>query len=56
MEAVRGCVWIFSGIAQSLILNRSRLHDGWGDPSHVYTSPIWGPPPPCKKAFMHVET
>ena len=22
----------------------------WGDPPHV-TSPIWGPPPPCKQAL-----
>ena len=28
-------------------LIRSRLHDRWDDTPHV-TSPIWGPPPPCK--------
>ena len=28
----------------------SRLHVRWGDPPHV-TSPIWGPPPPCKQAL-----
>ena len=27
-----------------------RLHDRWGDPPYV-TSPIWGLPPPCKKAL-----
>ena len=26
------------------------LHDRWGDPPHV-TSPIWGPPSPCKQAL-----
>ena len=36
----------------SLILICSRLHDRWGDPPHV-TSPIWGPPPPCKQALTH---
>ena len=35
---------------QSLILIWSRLHDSWGDLPHV-TSPIWGPPPPCKQAL-----
>ena len=35
---------------QSLILIWSRLRDRWGDPPHV-TSPIWGPPPPCKLAL-----
>ena len=37
----------------SLILIWSRLHDRWGDPLHV-TSPIWGPPPPCKQAIKLV--
>ena len=35
---------------QSLILILSRLHDRWGDPPRV-TSPIWGPPPPCKQTL-----
>ena len=37
---------------QSLILIWSRLHDGWGHPLHV-TSPIWGPPTPCKQALRY---
>ena len=39
---------------QSLILISSRLHDRWGDLPHV-TSPIWGPPPPCKRPSIYVE-
>ena len=35
----------------TLILIWSRLHDRWGDPPLV-TSPIWGPPPPCKQALL----
>ena len=35
----------------SLILLWSRLHDRWADPPHV-TSPILGPPPPCKPALI----
>ena len=35
----------------SLFLIWSRLHVRWGDPPHV-TSPIWGPPPPCKQALI----
>ena len=35
---------------KSLILILLRLHDRWGDPPHV-TTPIWGPPPPCKQAL-----
>ena len=37
---------------QSLIshLIWSRLHDRWGDPPY-FTSPTWGPPPPCKQAL-----
>ena len=35
---------------QSLILILSHLHDRWGDPPRV-TSPIWGPPPPCKQTL-----
>ena len=31
----------------------SRLYDRCGDPRHV-TSPIWGPPPPCKQAYARV--
>ena len=27
------------------------LHDRWGDLPH-FTSPIWGPPPPCKQALI----
>ena len=34
---------------QSLFFNWSRLHDKWGDLPHV-TSPIWGVPPPYKRA------
>ena len=34
---------------QSLFFNWSRLHDRWGDLPHV-TSPIWGVPPPYKRA------
>ena len=34
----------------TLTLISSRLHDRWGDPPYV-TSPIWGPPPPCKQAL-----
>ena len=37
----------------SLILIWSRLHDRWGGPLHV-TSPICGPPPPCKQAIKLV--
>ena len=37
---------------RSLILISSRLHDRWGDRPHVHvTSPIRGPPPPCKQAL-----
>ena len=36
---------------RSLILISSRLHDTWGDLPHV-TSPILGPPPPCKQALI----
>ena len=32
----------------------SRL-DRWGDPPHV-TSPIWGPPPPCKQVLRYQMT
>ena len=46
----------------SLILIWSRLHDRWGDIMRDYmdrrvtlpkqfTSPTWGPPPPCKQAL-----
>ena len=38
---------------ESLILIWSRLHNRWGDPPHV-TSPIWGPPLPCKQALSLV--
>ena len=38
---------------ESLILTWSRLHDRWGEPPHV-TSPIWGPPLPCKQALSLV--
>ena len=34
---------------QSLFFNWSRLQDRWGDLPHV-TSPIWGVPPPYKRA------
>ena len=42
--------WVTHLSTWSLILIWSRLHDRWGDPPHV-TSPIWGPPPPCKQAL-----
>ena len=38
---------------QCLILIWSRLHDRWGDLPQV-TSPIGGPPPPCKQALREV--
>ena len=34
----------------SLISILSLLHDRWGEPPH-FTSPIWGPQPPCKRAL-----
>ena len=51
-----GEVTLLGGVTRpsiwSLTLIWPRLHGRWGDPPHI-TSPIWGPPPPCKQALKY---